>query len=452
MSSAKPIVAICAVGLTPAHIGEHTPCLRRLAAEGFMAPMDASLPAVTTTGQTTMLTGVDPQQHGIVGNGWFFRDQNEVWLWRQSQRLVQAPHFWQQPGFTGKVLKHFWWYAMNTDVAATVTPRPVYHHDGRKDQDCYAWPPDLKTELVEKHGTFPLFRFWGPVANIESSRWIAESYVTAHRRVQPDVGLCYLPHLDYDFQRFGPEGAHVPENLAALDSCIQHLVDHLGDEVRFLVVSEYGLQAVDQAVFINKALREAGLLELTINAAGSLLDPGMSGAFAVADHQIAHIYCRDEDSRRRVHEVLARVDGIERIYVGEERSEIQLDHERAGDLVALAAPGHWFIFDYWLGDDPKPDFAHCVEIHKKPGYDPRELVFDNNGGKWRAMRGLLRKKLGLRYVMDPVGLDTAVVRGSHGRPAASPEHGPVIIGSDASWQRDHWHQRDVAGVLQQAGN
>ena len=150
-----------------------------------------------------MLTGVDPNQHGIVGNGWYFRELGEVWLWRQSQKLIQAPCFWQQDTQEKqRVLKHFWWYAMNTDVSATVTPRPVYHHDGAKSPDFYASPAEPKNTLRQTHGEFPLFQFWGPTANIQSSQWIAESFVTAFRETAPEVGMCYLPHLDYDLQRF----------------------------------------------------------------------------------------------------------------------------------------------------------------------------------------------------------------------------------------------------------
>jgi len=448
-----PLVVICAVGLTPAHLGPDTPCLSELAAAGFAAPMRPVLPAVTTTAQTSMLTGVDAGEHGIVGNGWYFRELGEVWLWRQSQRLAQAPMVWeriraQRPEL--RVLKHFWWYAMNTDVTATVTPRPAYHADGRKDQDCYAWPPELKDALGSAHGTFPLFRFWGPLADIRSSRWIAESFATAWRWATPHLGLCYLPHLDYDFQRFGPTGAHLSRNLRELDDCCRIVVDHAraaGAEV--LVVSEYGLEAVDHGVAINRALREAGLLEVTRNATGELLDPGMSRAFALADHQIAHVYCRDGEDAAAARAVLARLDGVERVYDRDERGDIGLDHDRAGDLVALAAPGAWFRYEYWLDDAQRPDFADMIEIHKKPGYDPRELHFDPRGGKRRAMAALLRKKLGLRYRMAPVSLDPSLVRGSHGRPPQRPEDGPLIIGSRGEWQRDDWHQTDVAGLIQQ---
>jgi predicted AlkP superfamily pyrophosphatase or phosphodiesterase len=446
----RPVVVVCCVGLTARHLGSDTPNLSRLAAEGFAAPLDGVLPAVTTTAQASLLTGTLPREHGIVANGWYFRELGEIWFWRQSERLIERPTVWDTVRRTRPltVLKHFWWYAMNSSADAMVTPRPAYHHDGRKSPDFYAWPPELKTTLRDRHGEFPLFHFWGPTASIVSTRWIAESFITAWNDTKPDLGLCYLPHLDYDLQRYGPTGAHLAPALRDLDREAGKVIDHaraIGATV--VVVSEYGIERVDQAVFPNRTLREAGLLQIASNATGELLDAPMSAAFAVCDHQIAHIYCRDAASADAAAKALAAVPGIERVYAGHERRELGLDHPRAGELVAVAARGSWFAYDYWLDERRKPDFARAVEIHKKPGYDPRELLFDPNGGKLRAAKALLRKKLGLRYVMDPVPLDTALVRGSHGRRPATPEEGAVLILSDRAWARPRWTMLDVAPAL-----
>ena len=337
---------------------------------------------------------------------------------------------------------------MNTGTAATVTPRPVYHADGRKSPDCYAWPPDLKALLEARHGTFPLFHFWGPTAGARSSRWIAESFVSAWDHVGPDLALCYLPHLDYDLQRFGPEGPHLADNLAVLDACCATVIDHVRAQgATVLVVSEYGLEPVHAAVDINRHLRRAGLLEVIVNRAGELIDFGTSPAFAVADHQIAHVYCRDQQAVDRAAAVLAELPGVERILAGAARSGLHLDHPRSGELVALAAEGHWFSYDYWLDDARRPDFATTIDIHRKPGYDPRELRFDPHGGRRRALWALIRKGLGLRYCMNPVSLDPSLVKGSHGRPASDPSRGPVIISSQADGQRDTWDQRASAALI-----
>jgi predicted AlkP superfamily pyrophosphatase or phosphodiesterase len=443
----QPLVVLCCVGLTPAHLGSDTPHLSRLAGEGFAAPMAGVVPAVTTTAQTSMLTGVLPQRHGIVGNGWYFRDTGEVRFWQQSERLVEAPYAWAgRPGL--RVLKHFWWYAMHSSADASVTPRPVYHHDGRKSPDIYCQPPSLKERLIAKHGPFPLFQFWGPAAGIASTRWIAASFCTAWDASLPDLGLCYLPHLDYDLQRFGPTGGHLAANLRDLDAAAGVVIAHARARgARVLVVSEYGLAPVDLPVFPNRALRQAGLLGAVHNEAGELIDTGASAAFAVCDHQLAHIYCRDALAVEQAAAALGGLPGIERVYAGAERAALGLDHPRSGELVALAAPGAWFAHDYWLDDARRPDFARCVEIHKKPGYDPRELLFDPHGGRLRAIRALLCKSLGMRSLMDPVPLDASLIKGSHGRPAARPADGPLIIGSDRDWARPSWQQTDVAGVI-----
>jgi predicted AlkP superfamily pyrophosphatase or phosphodiesterase len=447
------LVVICAVGLTPSHLGTDTPHLTALASDGFSAPMTGVLPAVTTTAQTTMLTGTLPREHGIVANGWYFRELGEVWLWRQSEKLIQAPLVWESVRAQRplKVLKHFWWYAMNTSCDATVTPRPAYHQDGAKSPDIYAWPPGLKDHLRSRHGEFPLFQFWGPATSVAATRWIAESFTTAFDHSEPDLGLVYLPHLDYDLQRHGPSGPHLARNLRELDAEAGTIISAARSRgARVLVVSEYGIERVNRAVFINRALREAKLLAVTRNATGELLDPGMSRAFAVCDHQLAHIYCRDAAAAAEALALLAKLDGIERVHAGAERAGIGLDHPRSGELIAIAASGAWFAHDYWLDPAAAPDFARCVEIHKKPGYDPRELLFDPHGGKFRASKALLRKKLGMRYVMDAITLDPGLVRGSHGRPAAAPEHGPVLIASDRAWQRDCWSQLDIAPLIARA--
>lgn len=444
------LVVICAVGLTPNHIGSDTPHLQALADAGGMQPLTPSLPAVTTTAQTTMLTGQDPSAHGIVGNGWYFRELGEVWLWRQSERLIDAPLLWHGASVDGRplrVLKHFWWYAMNTSVTATVTPRPAYHADGSKSPDIYTWPPELHHAITNSHGAFPLFQFWGPTANIASTKWIAESFATAHQHSSPDLSLVYLPHLDYDLQRFGPSGPHLAQNLADLDNCVGSVVAHAkaaGDQV--LVVSEYGIEAVNHAVPINRCLREAGLLAVQTNPTGELLDPGASRAFAVVDHQLAHVYCADDAAVTTAAAALQALPGIERCYVGSERAELGLEHARSGEIIALAAPGAWFLYDYWLDAAKRPDFADLVEIHKKPGYDPRELAFGPSG-KRRAGIGLLRKKLGLRYRMAAIGQDPSVVRGSHGRLPSEPGDGPVVIAPNADALKTVSHQRDIAGLI-----
>ena len=318
----KKLLVLNVVGLTPDLLA-HTPRLRAIGAEGFQATLTPPLPAVTCTSQATLLTGRPPRDHGIVANGWYFRDLAEVWLWRQSNHLVEGPRLWRTArerfGADLTVAKMFWWYNMYADVDWAVTPRPVYPSDGRKIPSIRSEPPDLRGWLQGELGRFPLFNFWGPTADLKSSAWIAEATRKVIDRDRPGLVLCYLPHLDYDLQRHGPSGPHAVKAAQEIDQVAGDLVDHargLGYEV--VVLSEYGIEAVDQGVHINRALREAGLLRADLVDTGwELLDGGQSAAFAVADHQIAHVYVSDPQKVSSVKRLLEGLDGVERVLDGE---------------------------------------------------------------------------------------------------------------------------------------
>ncbi len=447
----KPVIVLDVVGLTP-RLLEHMPRLRAVAAAGFQAPLGTVLPAVTCSVQSTFLTGELPRGHGIVGNGWYFRDLGEVLLWRQHNGLVGGEKLWDaarrdRPGFT--VANVCWWYAMGADVDWTVTPRPVYHADGRKDPDCYTYPPALHDELTGRLGDFPLFSYWGANAGIASSRWIcraAEQIVTTHH---PDLTLVYVPHLDYDLQRHGPSAPQAAAAARELDATLAPLLEL---DATVVVLSEYGITDVTRPVDINRALRADGLLNVYTQAGMEYLDPWTSRAFAVADHQIAHVYVRDPADRAAVAKRCAELPGVAEVLDDAGKAAHGLDHDRAGDLVLVSDPDAWFTYYYWLDDARAPDFARLVEIHRKPGYDPAELFFDPAGpaaAKGRAGLALLRKKLGMRYLMSVVGLDAGAraVRGSHGRLPTDPRDAPVLICSDPTAARDSIAATEVKDLL-----
>ncbi|MFF3393850.1 alkaline phosphatase family protein [Streptomyces sp. NPDC002669] len=427
-----PLLVIDVVGLTP-RLLDHMPRLKALGRSGTGAPLGTVLPAVTCAAQSTFLTGTTPAEHGIVGNGWYFRELGDVLLWRQHNGLVAGDKLWDaarraHPGYT--VANICWWYAMGADTDYTVTPRPVYYADGRKEPDCYTRPPALHDELTGKFGTFPLFHFWGPGADLVSSQWIIDAtrHVLDTRR--PDLALCYLPHLDYDLQRYGPDDPRSHRAAAELDRAMAPLLDDAHDEGRTVVVlSEYGITRVDRPVDINRALRRAGLLEVHTQDGMEYLDPMASRAFAVADHQIAHVYVRRPEDLEAAREALRDLPGIERLLDDEGKKAHGLDHPRSGELVAVADPDAWFTYYYWLDDDRAPDFAQLVEIHRKPGYDPVELFLDPQDPyvRVKAALAVARKKLGMRYRMAVVPLDPSPVRGSHGRLPTSDEEGPLIL-------------------------
>ena len=430
-----PVVVIDVVGLTPRLLA-HMPRLQRLAENGSQRPLGTVLPAVTCSAQATFLTGTLPRQHGVVGNGWYFRDLGEVLLWRQHNRLVQGDKVWDvarrnDPSY--KVANVCWWYAMGADTDLLVTPRPIYYADGRKAPDCYTRPADLHDRLTSRLGDFPLFTYWGPTAGIKSSRWIVEASRQILREDQPDLLLTYVPHLDYDLQRYGASSPRAARAAAELDVVLAPLLDDAAAAgATVVVLSEYGITDASRPVDINRLLRREGLLEVYTQDGMEYLDPWTSRAFAVADHQIAHIYVQDPADVEAVAKLLNWLPGVAEVLDDAGKATYGLDHERAGELVAVAEPDAWFTYYYWLDDDRAPDFARAVEIHRKPGYDPAELFFDPADplAKPRAASYLLRKKLGLRYAMRVVPLDPSCVRGSHGRLPDHPDDGPVLLVSD----------------------
>ncbi|NUT90619.1 MAG: alkaline phosphatase family protein [Saccharothrix sp.] len=424
----KPLVVIDVVGLTPGLL-RHMPNLSKLPGR---APLGTVLPAVTCSAQATFLTGLTPAQHGIVGNGWYFRDLGEVHLWRQHNRLVQGEKLWEtarrfEPSY--KAANVCWWYAMGASTDITVTPRPIYHADGRKSPDAYVRPPELHDRLTSALGEFPLFQYWGPTAALKSSEWIVRASVKVFREERPDLLLVYVPHLDYDLQRFGPSSPQARKAASDVDKALKPLLDL---DATIVVLSEYGITEARRPVDVNRALRRAGLLEVHTQAGMEYLDPWTSRAFAVADHQIAHVYVRDPADLPRAREVLAELPGVDEVYDRAGQGAVGLDHERSGELVAVAEPDAWFTYYYWLDDARAPDFARGVDIHRKPGYDPAELFFDpaDRFAKARAGLNLVRKKVGLRYAMNVVPLDPKWVRGSHGRLPDRDEDGPVLLCSE----------------------
>jgi predicted AlkP superfamily pyrophosphatase or phosphodiesterase len=423
------------VGLTPALLA-HAPHLRTLAAAGGVRPLTTVLPAVTTTVQSTFVTGLLPRDHGIVGNGWYFRDLAEVWLWKQSNRLVEGEKLWEaakrrDPAFT--CAKLFWWYNMYATADFTVTPRPMYPADGRKLPDIYTQPAGLRDELQRELGSFPLFRFWGPTADIESTRWIARSALRVLERQRPTLTLVYLPHLDYSLQRLGPSHPSIAAEVAAVDALCGELIEaarRAGAAV--VVLSEYGITEVSRPVHVNRALRRAGWLAVREELGREQLDAGASQAFAVADHQVAHVYVARPELVPEVAALLRVLPGVERVLDEAGKREAGLDHPRSGELVAIADARSWFTYYHFLDDERAPDYARTVDIHRKPGYDPAELFVDPRlkAARLRIGLRLAQKMLGMRYLMDVIPIDATLVRGSHGRLTDRAEDGPLLITSE----------------------
>jgi len=351
----RPLVVIDVAGLTYEMIGSQTPNIKRLADEGFARPMGTVLPAVTCSAQSTLLTGLQPREHGIVGNGWYFRDLADVLFWRQSNHLVQGERIYQagrQRDSSYTTAKLFWWYNMYADVDWSVTPRPSYPADGRKIFDLYSKPPELRDQLQVSYGKFPLHRFWGPGANIVSSRWIADASVDVLKRLQPTLTLIYLPHLDYNLQRWGPKDPRIANDLRQVDTQAGKLIDAAQAQgTDIVILSEYAITDVNRPVHLNRVLREHGYLQVRHEPLGwETLDCGASRAFAVADHQVAHVYVQRQDEIPAVTRLLSSLDGVESVLDREGQACVGLDHPRSGELVVVSAADSWFTYYFWLDD------------------------------------------------------------------------------------------------------
>jgi predicted AlkP superfamily pyrophosphatase or phosphodiesterase len=429
------------VGLTESLLGPASPRLNAFRQKGTKAFVSPVIPAVTCTAQSTYLTGTLPSGHGIVANGWYHREQAEVQFWKQSNHLVQGRKVWEElrelaPGFT--CAKLFWWYNMYSSADWSITPRPIYPADGRKVFDIYTAPMGLRGEIKKDLGEFPFPTFWGPAAGVKSpqgspdgaSRWIAASAKWIENQHQPTLSLVYLPHLDYNLQRLGPAHPEIPRDVQAIDTVVGDLIDfYHARGVSVLILSEYGITAVDTPVHLNRVFREQGWITIKDELGLELLDAGASRAFAVADHQVAHIYLNDRSIEKQVRAIAGQQPGVAQVLGEAEKAALGLDHPRAGDLVALAKENAWFTYYYWLDDALAPDFARCVDIHRKPGYDPVELFLDPSLAfpKLKIAARLLRKKLGFRMLLDVIPLDATLVKGSHGICPASPKDYPLLI-------------------------
>lgn len=453
MNSTPRTSILNVVGLTPRLIGAHTPRLRQAAESGGLTRVKPVLPAVTCTAQSTYLTGLLPERHGAVANGWYDRTLAEHQFWKQSNHLVHGEKLWEtcrraRPGFT--CAKLFWWYNMYSSADWSITPRPLYPSDGRKVFDIHGSPPSLREEIKRDLGPFPFPAFWGPAAGLASSEWIAESARWIEQRYRPDLSLVYLPHLDYNLQRLGPDDPRLANDLRAIDAVAGRLMDDNAKAgVRTVVLSEYGITAVKRSIALNRVFRAKGWLTIKDELGRELLDCGASKVFAITDHQVAHIYVNDPALLSAAGAAVAATKGVARVLDAEGKRTVGLAHARAGDLVAFSEEDAWFTYHYWEDDRKAPDFARCVDIHRKFGYDPAELFIDPAiiMPKLRIAGKLLKKALGFRMLMDVIPLDPGLVKGSHGTLPASSEDWPVLIGagtSESPIEPESVHQRLLA--------
>jgi predicted AlkP superfamily pyrophosphatase or phosphodiesterase len=451
------LAVINVVGLSRSLVGPHTPALAAFADRHGLQAHAPVFPAVTCSAQSSIVTGLGPAGHGIVGNGWYDREAAEVRFWKQSNHLVRGTKLWDKlrgevPGFT--CAKLFWWYNMYAAVDFSITPRPLYPADGRKVFDVHTQPMELRDVLKRDLGAFPFPAFWGPAAGIASSEWIAASARWVEEQHAPTLSLVYLPHLDYPLQKLGPDAPEIPAELARIDRVAGGLIDYYESRnVRVVVLSEYGISPVRRPIHLNRLFRARGWLQLKNELGRETLDCGGCRAFAVADHQVAHIYVADPALRGAVRELLENTPGIAKVRSPETAwgQATGPAADRAGDFIAVAEPDAWFTYYFWDDDALAPDYARTIDIHRKPGYDPCELFIDPalTAPKLRIAAFLLRKKLGLRGLLDVIPLDATLVRGSHGRDQVPDGEQPVVLGLPRPVQRTEDLHQGILELMRQ---
>ena len=385
--------------------------------------IDPVLPAVTSTMQATLTTGKTPAGHGIVCNGLYTRDnpalhglldddsfpefRRQISFWEQSNKLLQAPRFWAGKPIRTAML--FWQQSMPDAADIVLTPKPEHTPDGKTVSSCFSRPRDLYSRLTAKLGAFPLQHYWGPMASLSSSQWIINAAMEIQRQDPVDLQLVYVPHLDYNQQRLGPDHPAIAKDAADVAVLLAPLVEIVrNDGGTAIIAGDYGMNAVNKTIFPNQALRAAGLLKTRSDNDGKLLIDFAAGrAVAMVDHQIAYVYCA-ADAVEQTQKVLRALEGVGTIAQSvEEKSRLGLNTPRAGQLVVLAQPDAWFAHDWWHNDSEKPLWQFSVDIHRKPGYDPRELFFDP--------------------ARKCIAQDTALVKGSHGVVTSNPEKLPVLL-------------------------
>jgi predicted AlkP superfamily pyrophosphatase or phosphodiesterase len=360
-----------------------------------------------------------------------------VRFWKQANPLVQAPKVWELArarDASVTVANMFWWFNMYSTVDYAVTPRPMYPADGRKIPDVHTNPGSLRGDLQAALGAFPLFEFWGPRTSIRSSEWIANASKIVEEKYHPTLTLIYLPHLDYNLQRFGVSADRIGVDLAEIEKVTLDLLNFYESRgARAILLSEYGIVDVSKPVHLNRVLRRHRLITVREELGHDVLDPGASAAFAVADHQVAHLYVNDPGRLDEVRALVSGLDGVDRVLGTAEKREHHVEHSRTGDLVAIAKADAWFTYYYWLDDERAPDYARTVDIHRKPGYDPVELFLDpamalpSVSIGWR----LAKRAAGFRTLLDVIPLDATLVRGSHGRPGGRNDEGPFVASRSA---------------------
>jgi predicted AlkP superfamily pyrophosphatase or phosphodiesterase len=437
----KHVLVLDLVCLTLDHLQDRaaTPNLNALAERGYAVSLKPPFPAVTCTAHATLTTGTSPREHGVVCNGMFEQDRYAIRFWDQPTSMVKRPKVWEtlkerDPSSTSALL--FFQNTMFASADVVVTPAPIHLDEGLVPW-CYSKPVGFYEQLEQKHGGFQLPWYWGPLAGSKSSEWIAKAALDTLEQHRPTLTFVYLPHLDYNTQRFGPHSDQFKADIATMDRIVGEIVagvERLGlaDDTAIVLLSEYAMTDVRRPVLLNRELRQRGLLSVREIAGREYLDVELSPAFAMVDHQMAHVFVNKQQPGRaaEVRAALEQIDGVEKVLDRAEQAAYEIDHPSSGDFVVIAEADAWFTYYWWLDDEKAPPYAREIDIHRKPAYDPVELFFDP--------------------ATKSIPLRPELVRGSHGRPADLESARPALIVAQPGAARpssDEIDMREVPSIL-----
>lgn len=412
---------------------EHMPRLKEIAEGGSVSALTPTFPCLTCPVQANLTTGVGPEEHGIIANGFYHRENGQVEMWTAWNSCFQAPQIWERLHRHDEELTSAVWFPLHSKGARSnyiCTPAPIHNPDGSESLWCYTKPQELYGELRDELGHFPLMHFWGPLANIKSSNWILDSAVIAAKKFQPRFSYIYVPHLDYAAQKNGPNSPQAQQAVIDLDAALGRLIDGYReaglDDLHWLIASEYVIEEVTSVVYPNRTLRQAGFLEVQEEDGREMLVPSKSKAWALVDHQLAHIFVNDADETEAVADLFRNHPQVKHVLVGTERKKFHLDHPRSGEIVLISKRDSWFAYYWWEEDNRAPEFARSVDIHRKPGYDPVELFIE--------------------MPQKTIPLDASLVRGSHGYPADDESRKGILVSSE-SLDGKEYQDTDVAGLI-----
>ncbi len=441
MARKKHTIILDVVGLEYNHIEKGLlPNIASIAANGQVSKLKPVFPAVTCTVQASVLSGKYPQDHGIISNGLYDRNTFSVSFWEQQSSLVESDRIWDMAKSKDPTIKTavlFWQNSMYADSDIVVTPRPL-HTDTGMIMWCYSKPVGYYERLKQAFGEFNLAHYWGPLASPESSEWICKAAEYTIEKERPDLTFVYIPHVDYSAQRFGKNSPQAIDDLRKADDIVGRIAQKtsdlgIKDQTEFIMLSEYAFNDVNGAVPININLRDAGLLAIRVIQEKEYIDFELSKAFAMVDHQVAHVYVKD-DYLEEAKKIIRDIQGIDTVLASnEEKDKLKINHPRSGDIIAISAKDKWFSYYWWYDVEKAPDFARKVDIHRKPGYDPVELFVD--------------------FKTREIPLDTSLVKGSHGRSAnsATGEGYSLYVSSSPNAIQDHKDNvmkcTDIAGRI-----